>query len=77
MEKISSIAKHEVVKLLSTTGQMVERKVNMFNTKGIDDSILVSFITEEEQQTLKEILLKLNREWANAHAKNHSKQHNS
>lgn len=73
MEKIESVALNELVRLLSKTGQTAERKAIMLSGRNIDDSKLIEFISEEEQEELKRILLKLNTEWKLAHAKAHKK----
>lgn len=73
MEKIESVALNELVRLLSKTGQTAERKAIMLSGRNIDDSKLIEFISEEEQEELKRILLKLNNAWKLAHANAHRK----
>ncbi|MGN0307592.1 MAG: hypothetical protein ACI4DN_05185 [Lachnospiraceae bacterium] len=64
-------SKNEMVKLISICGQIAEHKSEKVQERGGDESIILSALTESEQQQLKELLTKLQKKWASDHAAHH------
>ncbi len=56
-------SKHTLVKLISICGQIAEHKSEKMQQHGMDESEIVSILSTEEQQTLNELLTKLQQKW--------------
>lgn len=71
---MKSVSKHELVKLLSICGQVAEHKSEKVQEHGRDEKEILSAISPEEQETLKGILQKLQKQWMQDHKEHHSRK---
>ncbi|MGN1184532.1 MAG: hypothetical protein ACI4R7_04820 [Oliverpabstia sp.] len=68
-----SNSKNELVKLLSICGQVAEHKSEKMQEHEMDESTILSALSEEEQGQLKCYLEKLQKQWLSDHAAHHKK----
>lgn len=71
---MKSGSSHELVKLISICGQVAEHKSEKMRENGRDEAMIVAGLSEEEQNTLKELLTKLQAQWLKDHAEHHRRQ---
>lgn len=65
---MKSVSKNELIKLISTSGQIAEHKSEKMQEHGMDEEELLKALTMEERETLKELLKKLQKQWFTDHA---------
>ena len=70
---MKSNSKNELVKLLSICGQVAEHKSEKMQEHGVDESQILSALSEEEQEQLKSILSKMQSQWLKDHAQHHKR----
>lgn len=70
---MKSNSKHERVKLLSICGQVAEHKSEKMQAHGVDESQILSALSQEEQVQLDTILRKLQSRWLEEHAQHHKR----
>ena len=70
---MKSVSKHDLVKLLSICGQVAEHKSEKMQEHGRDEAEILSALTPEEQEVLKDLLQKLQKKWLQDHAEHHRK----
>lgn len=68
---MKSVSKNELVKLLSICGQVAEHKSEKTQEHGRDESEILSVLSPDEQDLLKTLLLKLQKQWLQDHAEHH------
>lgn len=68
-----SDSKHPLVRQLYLCGQIAEHKSEKSREHGMDEALIFSVLSEEEQQTLASLLSKLQKQWAKDHAEHHKK----
>lgn len=66
MQKSNS--KNALVRQLYLCGQIAEHKSEKSQEHGRDEELIFSVLTEEEKQTLAQLLSKLQTQWAKDHA---------
>ena len=71
---MKSNSKNEIVKLLSICGQVAEHKSEKMQENGKNEDEILAAISTDEQEMLKAILLKLQKQWLKDHAEHHKKQ---
>ena len=64
---MKSVSKNELVKQISICGQLIEKKSQHLQKINVDEEKLVCCLSSEEQQTLTELLSKLQSYWIEAH----------
>ena len=64
---MQSNSKNELVRLLSICGQVAEHKSEKIQEHGGDESAVLNALSESEQNTLKELLSKLQKNWIEGH----------
>lgn len=68
-----SASKHPLVRQLYLCGQIAEHKSRKSQEHGMDENLIFSVLSEEEQKTLSELLSRLQQQWAKDHAEHHRK----
>ncbi len=68
---MKSNSKNELVKLISICGQVAEHKSEKFLESGKDEAMILSALSENEQEQLKALLEKLQKIWLSEHADHH------
>lgn len=68
-----SNSKNELVKLISICGQVAEHMSEKMQEHRMDESIILSALSEEEQSQLKCYLEKLKKQWLSDHGAYHKK----
>ena len=71
---MQSNSKNELVKLLSICGQVAEHKSEKIQEHGGDEAAVLDVLTQEEQDILKELLTKLQKNWIEGHREHMAKQ---
>ncbi len=71
---MKSVSKNELVKLLSICGQVAEHKSEKMQEHGRDEKEILSALSSDEQEILKTILQKLQKQWLQDHAEHHKKK---
>ena len=70
---VKSCSNHELVRLLSICGQVAEHKSEKMRENGVDEAQILSALDEREQQLLRDLLMKLQKQWLQDHAQHHRK----
>ncbi len=70
---MKSNSKNELVKQLSICGQVAEHKSEKMQEHGVDESQILSALSQEEQAQLGAILSKLQSRWIQEHAQHHKR----
>ena len=68
---MKSNSKNELVKLISICGQVAEHKSEKMQENGSDESAILSALSDSEQEQLKMLLGKLQKQWLGDHAAHH------
>lgn len=68
---MKSNSKNDLVKLLSICGQVAEYKSEKMCEYGVDESQILSALSQEEQTQLGNILRKQQSHWLEEHARHH------
>ncbi len=66
--------KKEVLNQIVNCGNLIEKKREHFKKIEVDDTVLLSGLSEEEQETLSDLLKKLKQYWIEAHKAKHSEK---
>ena len=69
---MKSVSKNELVKLLCICGQVAEHKSEKTQEHGGSEDGILSALTPEEQEVLKSLLLKLQKQWLEDHKLHHT-----
>lgn len=70
---MKSISKNELVKLISICGQVAEHKSEKMQEFGKDEAMILAALSEDEQEQLKNLLGKLQKQWLSDHAAHHKR----
>ena len=70
---MKSNSKNELVKLLSICGQVAEHKSEKMQEHGLDESQILSALSQKEQTQFGTILRKLQSHWLEEHAQHHKR----
>lgn len=60
---MKSNSKNELVKMISICGQVAEHKSEKMQENGNDESAILSALSDSEQEQLKMLLSKLQKQW--------------
>ncbi len=71
---MKSVSKQELVKLLSICGQVAEHKSGKMQEHGRNEDEILSALSREEQQQLKNLLQKLQSQWLEDHSEHHHRE---
>ena len=71
---MKSVSKQELVKLLSICGQVAEHKSGKMQEHGRNEDEILSALSREEQQQLKNLLQKLQSQWLEYHRVHHHRE---
>ena len=71
---MKSVSKQELVKLLSICGQIAEHKSGKMQEHGRNEDEILSALSREEQQQLKNLLQKLQSQWLEDHREHHHRE---
>ena len=71
---MKSVSKQELVKLLSICGQVAEHKSGKMQEHGRNEDEILSALSREEQQQLKNLLQKLQSQWLEYHREHHHRE---
>ena len=69
---MTSVCRDELAKKLSICGQVAEHKSSKMQEHGVDDSEILSALSEEEKQQLDQILTKLQKAFIEDHKAHHA-----
>ena len=70
---VKSCSNHELVRLLSICGQVEEHKREKMRDNGVGEAQTLGALAEREQQLLRDLLTKLQKQWLQDHAQHHRK----
>lgn len=70
---MKSNSKHPLVNLLSLCGQIAEHKSEKTQAHGGDEGVILSALTEAQQEELRQLLETLHQAWLRDHAERHGK----
>lgn len=70
---MKSNSKNELVKLISICGQVAEHKSEKMQEFGKDEAMILAALSEDEQEQLKNLLGKLQKQWLSDHAAHHKR----
>ena len=71
---MKSVSKQELVKLLSICGQVAEHKSGKMQEHERNEDEILSALSREEQQQLKNLLQKLQSQWLEDHREHHHRE---
>lgn len=70
---MKSNSKNELVKLISICGQVAEHKSEKMQEFGKDEAMILAALSADEQEQLKNLLGKLQKQWLSDHAAHHKR----